>query len=235
MKHLKTFNEQLYYVNGSDLSMYINGTYTSDSNGYIDVDGDVELYGCYKRPPKFKFGKVTGDFNIGGNELTSLVGICPVEVGGNFLCKENNLTSLEGCPLIGNDLSCFDNNLTSLEGTPKIINGSIYAHTNNLNTLNGCPSIVNGGLYISVNDKLFDFYGCGEINYKMGGYISCHSTPVDEIFRLCPTYEFVAYLNEFRPIRGNTILGKRLQECLYMCDKDIDVTKLKFKKYILLE
>ena len=188
---------------------FIIGTYTINRDGSYDINGSVYLQNKILTELPIRFGKVSGSFNCSNNNLTSLEG-GPKEVGGSFYCYSNKLISLEGSPKeVGGNFLCFSNKLTSLEGSPIKIGGDFDCSSNNL----------------------YNFKGIG----KVEGVIYCNSNPVHEIFKLCKTIEFIGYLNEFRPIRGNTILGKRLQDCLYMCDKEIDVTKLRFKNYTLLE
>ena len=90
--------------------------YTINSDGSIDVDGDVLLYnrGLSKTP--IKFNKVSGYFNCSWEKLTTLEG-CPKEIGGNFYCSHNKLKTLEHSPLIiGGRFYCMNNPLESLEG-----------------------------------------------------------------------------------------------------------------------
>ena len=73
--------------------------YTINSQGEIDVDGDVDLsHRNFKEIP-YKFGNISGFFEIDHNsKLTSLKN-CPNEVGGYFSCHNStNLNSIEGCP-----------------------------------------------------------------------------------------------------------------------------------------
>lgn len=273
MKHLKRFNE-------SKFLNFVIGTYMSNTDGSIDVDGDVNLSEKYLNLKKLPitFNIVTGNFTINNNNLTNLIG-CPKKVGGDFSCSENSLTSLEGCPTdIGGDFYCGENvNLTSLEhgpkqvgrnyyvndnalinliGAPVNINGWVACNGNNLTSLEGCPDIKSnyilaetggrGSDLFCVRNNITSFKGIGKLTQTSSNFsrppgmdlclnIRCEDNPINEIYKLCPTVEFITYLNEFTPIRGNTILGKRLQECLYMCDIDLDVTKLVFKHYTLLE
>jgi hypothetical protein len=85
--------------------------YSINSDGSIDVDGEVNLnYKNLKELP-LKFGKVRGDFNCGNNRLTSLEG-CPSSLGGFFDCGSNELTSLEFSPIkVGGNFSCHGNQL----------------------------------------------------------------------------------------------------------------------------
>lgn len=199
MKYLKKFNESnfegdldvylsmnLDFIYGNE--NYIKGYHIRNSDGTVDVNGNVSFYNKDLDKIPFKFGKVSGGYNCSSNNLTSLEN-CPNYVSDNFNCADNKLITLNGCPDVGGNLQCGGNNL-------------------------------------------YDFYDIGNV----GGMIYCSMNPVYEIVKLCYTKEFINYLNEFRPIRGKTILGKRLEECLYMCDvTDVDMSKLKFKNYTLLE
>ena len=82
--------------------------YTINSQGEIDVDDSVCLdYQEFKELP-YKFGTVTGYFNIGDNRnLTSLKN-CPNYVQRYFSCDNCCvLKSLEGCPKeVGTNFYC---------------------------------------------------------------------------------------------------------------------------------
>ena len=83
--------------------------YEFDSNGFLNVKGDVHLANKNLTKLPFKFGKVGGDFNCSYNNLTSLEG-APQKVGGSFYCHNNNLTSLEGAPKeVGSYFNCLNN------------------------------------------------------------------------------------------------------------------------------
>ena len=86
--------------------------YTINPDGSIDVNGDVDLYnkGFVELP--LIFNKVTGCFDCGYNNLTTLEG-CPRWVGGFFYCSRNRLSSLEFSPdYVGGDFYCKYNKLT---------------------------------------------------------------------------------------------------------------------------
>ena len=52
--------------------------------------------------------------------------------------KNNNLTSLEGCPKeVGDTFYCSSNKLTSLQYSPEIVNGRFYCGDNPLESLEG--------------------------------------------------------------------------------------------------
>jgi len=137
--------------------------YTVNTDGSIDVDGDVSLFGIGLTKLPLKFNHVSGYFNCYVNKLTSLEG-CPQSVSGDFYCNTNKLTTLEGGPKsVGGAFSCSDNNLTTLEGSPQSVGGYFNCGYNKLTTLEGCPKSVSGN---------FIFYGnpiynqLGDIDYK---------------------------------------------------------------------
>lgn len=84
-----------------------------NSEGLVDVNGDVNLIsrGLDKIP--LRFGSVTGDFHCTNNRFTSLEG-CPRSVGGDFYCSYNQLTSFEGPRYIERDFLCDDNPIFSV-------------------------------------------------------------------------------------------------------------------------
>ena len=68
-------------------------------NGLVDVEGDVNLDGgdCINGSLPVKFGYVNGRFSCKNMGLTNLHG-SPQISGEAFDCRDNYLTSLEGCP-----------------------------------------------------------------------------------------------------------------------------------------
>lgn len=88
-----------------------------DRNGFINVDGDVDLSGGVLDSIPYKFGKVSGNFNISRNSELSSLENCPDWIGGNFDCSENQLTSLEGGPKFVKEIyDCSHNKLRTLRG-----------------------------------------------------------------------------------------------------------------------
>ena len=130
MKYLKLF-EGFRDIDVLCMEYHINN-YTINSDGTIDVGGDVflQVKNLYKLP--LKFNRVSGNFYCNDNKLVSLEG-SPKEVGGNFSCHYNQLISLEGAPkIVEGDFYCNYNNLTSLEGAPKWVGGDFYCKHNPL-------------------------------------------------------------------------------------------------------
>jgi hypothetical protein len=117
----------------------------------VDVEGSVSLSGLKLSKIPVKFGSVSGDFDCGKNQLTSLEG-APEKVGGGFNCGWNQLTSLEGAPKeVGEDFNCGSNQLTSLEGAPKEVSGDFKCSNNQLRSLQGAPEKVGGDFDCSHN------------------------------------------------------------------------------------
>ena len=84
--------------------------YTVNSQGEIDVDGNVDLGGEKFKELPYKFGKVGGYFSIREcKNLTSLKN-CPDCVEGWFNCSFcKNLNSIKGCTLeVHGDFYCID-------------------------------------------------------------------------------------------------------------------------------
>ena len=110
--------------------------YTIDSDGIVDVDGDVDINnnrGLSKLP--LKFGEVSGHFNCNYNDLLSLEG-CPKSVGSYFDCSNNHLISLEGCPQsVGGHFDFFDNKLKDLYGFPEYFYNEVYYRGNTVSEI----------------------------------------------------------------------------------------------------
>ena len=126
------------------LDKYTDGTWTyNPATGLVDVKGyfDYSSKGA-KTLRGVKFGKVSGHFDCGNNQLTSLAG-APQEVGGGFDCSNNILTSLKGAPKkVGRDFYCGGNSLTSLKGAPQKVGGWFDCSSNKLTSLAGAPQKV---------------------------------------------------------------------------------------------
>lgn len=109
----------------------------------VDINGDIDISGNDIIDFPFKFNRVIGDFDCSNNLLTSLKNI-PNYISGSCYLFENNLTSIDFMPEIGDNLSLSFNYLTSLKGCPKRVNGSFYCGNNKLLSLRGCPEYVGG-------------------------------------------------------------------------------------------
>ena len=84
--------------------------YTINSQGEIDVDGDVWLNRRDFKELPYKFGKVNYYFSLAHNKNLISLKNCPDEVGGSFDVDGcTKLDSLEGCPKkVGGYFWCRD-------------------------------------------------------------------------------------------------------------------------------
>lgn len=151
-----------------------------DRNGFINVDGDVDLSGGVLDSIPYKFGKVSGNFNISRNSELSSLENCPDWVGGNFDCSEcslNNLNTSYPITVLGNfdcsncgltslelnllgmlkSFDCSENQLTSLEGGPKFVKEIYDCSHNKLRTLRGV-GIVGKKFFCYANEEIKELY-----------------------------------------------------------------------------
>ena len=82
--------------------------YTINSQGEIDVDGNVDLFKKDLKKLPYKFGVVQGNFEVKMNKNLISLKNCPNIVGGYFTCRDcSQLDSLEGCPIeVGSNFWC---------------------------------------------------------------------------------------------------------------------------------
>ncbi len=121
-----------------------------NTDGSIDVVGDVNLKKMGLSEFPVKFNKITGFFDCSGNRLTTLKR-GPVEVGGYFHCDYNKLKSLiYGPVIVGDSFNCSNNYLNSLKYVPRVIPGMFTCSANNLNSFRHLPDFV-GCLYATNN------------------------------------------------------------------------------------
>jgi hypothetical protein len=151
MKYLKLFESYTESDVAEICKKYGIENWYINSEGLVDVDGDVFLYRDNLIELPLIFGHVSGNFFCADNHLTSLEG-APISVGGSFYCSDNYLTSLEGVPIsVGGNFSCYGNRLTSLEGGPKSVGGDFYCWGNKLTSLIFAPEEVEGVITILPN------------------------------------------------------------------------------------
>jgi hypothetical protein len=150
--------------------------WTINSDGLVDVDGDVDLNNKRLSKIPINFGRVGGYFNCTYNRLTTLEG-APREVEGGFYCGYNGLTTLKGSPReVGGNFYCHNNGLTTLEGVPHRVLGDFYCDYNQLWTFKGAPEFIEG-----------DFY--------------CEGNKISEIWDLFKIPKYIDWLNDHDAIR----------------------------------
>jgi len=167
-----------------NLEIRIKGTYKINSQGLIDVDGDVDISNINIKSilEIGRFGTVTGNFNCSGSKLTSLDG-SPTRVGGDFKCNTNLLMSLDGSPKeVGGNFECsFNVRLISLEAYSVKVGGTFDCSSNSLTSLDGSPTKVGKNFNCSFN-KLESLEGCPE---KIRGNFNCYSNNLTSL-KGCP-------------------------------------------------
>ena len=185
MKHLKLFES--FEDIDSICEKYNIENYTINSDGTVDVNGDVYLSGEGLTKLPLNFGKVTGDFDCYNNKLTTLEG-GPREVGGYFCCNYNQLTTLENGPQeVDGDFYCYNNKLITLEGSPREVAGDFCCYNNRLTTLEGSPR-------------------------EVGGYFYCEDNPIYSIYKLFPNYKAFMDSLDYNYFRGTNIVKIRFKE-----------------------
>ena len=95
--------------------------------------------GLWSVDPQTGFIDVTGGFYCNDQNLDNFLGLKFGEIGGHFICKENNLRTLEGSPeIVSLSFWCDENPLVSFEGAPKRIDGNfIFGNYYNVYNLSG--------------------------------------------------------------------------------------------------
>ena len=185
--------------------------YKINTDGSIDVDGDVRLdsfislnfENALMRNIPIKFNVVSGSFNIRHSGLETLEN-SPNWVGGNFDCGHNFLSSLEGGPNhVGGNFDCDHNHLISLVGGPNHVGNRYDCGYNHIVSLEGLPKHI--------------------------VYFECFSNPIQIIWNLIEEDPSkVELFNDYDIIQGTdqnpTIVLYRLEEFL----KD---SKLRGSKY----
>ena len=192
-KILKIFNVSLEEISSKTISSeeknkVLQKNLTKDIESRIVGDvikGDVDIMNknLKKITDILDFSKieVTGNFLCYDNQLTTLEG-APRRVGMGFYCNNNQLTSLEGAPQEigffttnsrGGTFNCSNNKLTSLKGAPQKVGGGFYCDNNQLTSLTGAPREVGGHFYCN-NNQLTSLTGAPK---EVGGDFDCDYNP----------------------------------------------------------
>jgi hypothetical protein len=215
MKYLKIFENFDSDLEVQNICKKYNITnYIINSDGSIDVDGDVSL--AYRSLTKLPliFNNVYGHFDCYDNDLITLEG-SPKYLTGSFDCSNNQLTTLEGSPKsikAGFSFDCSNNKLTTLEGATKSIRNIFDCSNNQLTTLDGLPEHKNGSFY-------------------------CSGNPVYHVWKLISTYDsldtdYIELLEDYDIFREDkTIVLDRLNSFLEDIGKPV-VNKVKGYKLI---
>lgn len=166
--------------------------YTINDDGSIDVANSFALHDV-TRSNLLKFRNVDGNFYYSLH--TSTLEGCPINVGGNFICRVNGLTSLDGGPKrVGDNYDCSDNQLTSLVGCASSIGGELNCSYNNITSFEGFPNFTRK--------------------------LNCNNNPVCAVWQLFRSVTKIELFNDYDIIRGDTIIMDRLIDFLIQIGDD---------------
>lgn len=134
----------------------IYGDYHIESDGTVNVDGDVE-YSVSINQLKVQFSTITGNFSRSNSSsktprLNSLQGF-PRKVMGQMSVARSRVTNLHHAPnqVNGSFYAYHCENLHSLQGAPRWVGGEFIAYNCALTHLQGAPLIVKGMFDVSGN------------------------------------------------------------------------------------
>ena len=171
-----------------------------DYDGNLDSDTLSTFVSEDKEGFTINFGKVTGDFNCSGLNLTSLKG-APQEVGRDFDCSWNKLTSLEGAPQeVGRNFNCNGNHLATLKGAPQKVGGGFWCYINRLISLEGAPQEV-GESFNCYNNRLISLEGAPR---RVGESFNCYNNSLISLEGAPQTVggSFYCYYNQLTSLKG---------------------------------
>ena len=158
--------------------------YTVNNDGSLNINGKVDISNRHLIRIPYKFNKVSSD----------------------FLCNNNKLKLLDGCPeYVSGDFNCDGNRLTSLENCPKHVKGDFYCKDNKIKYLDWFPE-------------------------HIGGIIDISENPIFELVGLVPTSRhllIIKLLKEFDVFQENKIVKTRLKKVLRMSG----INKLKRERF----
>ena len=203
--------------------------YTINDDLSIDVDGGVNL--AYKNLEHLplKFNYVSSNFVCSDNKLKTLEG-CPQTVSGSFYCYDNELESLEGCPqTVSGSFDCGYNELKTLEGSPQTVSGNFSCYGNELVSLEGGLQTVGGYFDCSFN-KLKDLEHFPEVG---DGIIIVENKVNLLVYTFIENADsfMIEDFNDYEIVRNrDTVMLDRLQT--FIKDNGLEMPDLdKIKKY----
>lgn len=134
----------------------IHGDYQIESDGTVNVDGDVE-YSVLINQLKVQFGTITGNFSRSNSSsklprLNSLQGF-PRKVLGQVSVARSKVTNLHHAPnqVNGSFYAYHCEHLKSLQGAPRWVGKDFIAYNCALTHLQGAPLVVKGTFDVSGN------------------------------------------------------------------------------------
>ena len=124
---------------------------TQEQKDWLD---ECSTKGTWKLNPQTGLVDVGGNFDCKDQNLTDFKGVRFGSVSGHFNCSNNQLTSLEGAPKsVGLTFDCPNNRLTSLKGAPKSVGLGFDCSNNNLTSLEGAPQKLEYTSFLHCSDN----------------------------------------------------------------------------------
>ena len=201
--------------------------YAINNDMSIDVVDNILLQRENLNEIPINFNIVYGDFICSDNNLKSLKG-CPKYVSKNFDCHNNQLEILKHSPeYVGYSYNCGLNNLKSLNHTPKKVS-DLYCNDNQLKSFEYCPDIKYNLEIEHNNIKTFNFFP------NVGHNIVFYDNSINELWVLFKSRDYIDYFNELDIIQqdGEVVILDRLNYFLTDIGKK-EVKKDDIKKYIV--
>jgi hypothetical protein len=147
----------------------------------INDDVDISAQGIYSLP--FKFGVIDGNFICSNNNLTSMNNF-PDRVNGRLECSENDIHDTSGCTKhIEGSLYLDRNSIEQLNCYNTKVYGNFYCYQNRLIDLVGCPNKIGGQRFDFSRNNITNFEGFPEI-YRDDFDINYSHNPVATILNL---------------------------------------------------
>lgn len=139
------------------LNKYYIRNYVINDDCTVDVNGRVWLKLTQLTNIPVKFGKVTGDFSVRNNSLTSLLG-CPDWVGGNFECARQEASMRDGSII----------SMENLEHSPKEVKGNYECGGMDLYSLRGMTPNIGGNVQI-IKSNIVTYFGIPKLLQRQTG------------------------------------------------------------------
>ena len=130
---------------------------------------------------------------------------------------------MKGSPKeVGVNFYCSNNNLTTLKGGPKSV-GGMFSYNNQLTTLEGCPEIIKGNLIVTGN-KLADL---DFLPNSMEGTLFALSNPIGSIIGNNVDLDLLRAFNSYKVLKDGVINLKRLKYLMEQFDRPINIEDIK--------
>ena len=192
-KDTEAFDEEDDSVKSSKILKIFNVSLEEISNKTISVEEKNKV--LQKNFSKDMESRIVGDIIKGDvdirnknlKKITDILDFSKIEVTGNFVCSDNQLTTLEGAPRkVGMGFFCDHNQLTSLEGAPQEIGffttnsrgGTFNCSNNKLTSLKGAPQKKVGGGFYCDNNQLTSLAGAPR---EVGGHFECQNNQLTSL------------------------------------------------------